>query len=76
MSTRHADDETLKYIAELEAEKKIRLTQLSDVTLRMRELEAEQEKLLAIAEAAEVSCKVNFSGGFVGIRDALKEWRK
>lgn len=36
----------------------------------------ERENLLKIAEAAQASCKVNFSGGFVDIRDALKEWKE
>ena len=36
----------------------------------------EREKLLKVVDAAKESCHVNFSGGFVAIRDALKELEK
>lgn len=33
----------------------------------------EREKLLKVVEAARASCSMNFSGGYVAIRAALKE---
>ncbi len=36
----------------------------------------EREKLMKVVDAARVSCSVNFSGGYVAIRDALKELDK
>ena len=63
-------------LAELEAEKKIRLKQLSDVTLRMRELEAENSRLLKVVEAARGYITPDLVGSLPQLRKALKEMDK
>jgi len=40
------------------------------------ELTKQRDELLKVVEVARESCHVNFSGGFVAIRDALKELEK
>lgn len=81
--THFADDDTLVYIKSLE-------DQVAELTVKLQQNTAawrnklaasqslldEREKLLKVVEVARESCHVNFSGGFVAIRDALKELEK